>query len=132
MISFTMNLDPVAWERVDRGRYGQAYVPKKTAEYEECVGYYGRKIHKGEPLKGPLKVTLNFVLVRPKRPKFELPAVRPDLDNYVKAVTDGLNKIIWNDDAQIVLLIASKIYDRKVRRGRVEVQIEELQDGDVL
>lgn len=36
--------------------------------------------------------------------------VKPDLDNLVKSILDGLNGIAWHDDAQIVQLNVSKSY----------------------
>lgn len=38
------------------------------------------------------------------------PVSRPDLDNYVKQVFDGLNGLLWEDDSQIVKLEATKVY----------------------
>ena len=34
---------------------------------------------------------------------------RPDIDNILKAI-DGLNGILWKDDAQIILAVVSKRY----------------------
>ncbi|MEK4522390.1 RusA family crossover junction endodeoxyribonuclease [Psychrobacillus sp. FSL W7-1493] len=35
---------------------------------------------------------------------------KPDVDNYVKGVEDGLNKTIWQDDSQLVKLTVQKFY----------------------
>ena len=38
------------------------------------------------------------------------PTGKPDLDNCIKLLMDGLNKLAWLDDAQVVRLTASKRY----------------------
>jgi Holliday junction resolvase RusA-like endonuclease len=38
------------------------------------------------------------------------PTSRPDIDNFAKAATDGMNGIVYVDDAQIVRLDAQKHY----------------------
>jgi len=38
------------------------------------------------------------------------PTGKPDLDNCIKLLMDGLNKIAWVDDAQVVRLTAGKRY----------------------
>ena len=38
------------------------------------------------------------------------PTGKPDLDNCIKLLMDGLNKLAWVDDSQVVRLIASKRY----------------------
>lgn len=48
-----------------------------------------------DPIEGPLNVTLYVRLQNPAKRRW-------DLDNVVKAVLDGCNKIVWKDDKQIV------------------------------
>jgi Holliday junction resolvase RusA-like endonuclease len=38
------------------------------------------------------------------------PTKKPDLDNLVKGIKDGLSKVIWRDDAQIVEMTVRKFY----------------------
>lgn len=40
------------------------------------------------------------------------PAVKPDVDNYVKTVLDALNGVAFRDDSQIVELSVRKVYAR--------------------
>lgn len=46
----------------------------------------------GWPLEfdGPVVVGVTFWLPRPKRPRFDVPAVKPDLDKLQRAIGDGL------------------------------------------
>lgn len=43
------------------------------------------------------------------------PTKKPDLDNLVKGIKDGMSKVIWNDDAQIVEMIVRKFYSENPR-----------------
>lgn len=38
------------------------------------------------------------------------PTGRPDIDNYIKAVFDGLNGVVFKDDSQVVYIGATKMY----------------------
>jgi Holliday junction resolvase RusA-like endonuclease len=38
------------------------------------------------------------------------PTKKPDLDNFLKAILDGMNGIAFTDDARVVALISSKRY----------------------
>jgi Holliday junction resolvase RusA-like endonuclease len=70
-------------------------------------------------MEGALHLHLDIGLTPPaswskkKRRRAEcgehFPSVRPDLDNYVKAVMDGM-ACCWGDDAQVVSLVACKRY----------------------
>ena len=48
---------------------------------------------------------------------------RYDLDNVAKSILDGMNKICYQDDEQVVLLVVSKekVDDEKEERAEVEV-----------
>ncbi len=38
------------------------------------------------------------------------PTGRPDIDNYIKAVFDGLNGVVFKDDSQVTFIGATKQY----------------------
>ena len=127
MIHLTLEIEPVAWGRVKRGAYGQAYVPAKTAHFKNAVALLIRKqIGPTTPRRGPLSLTARFVLKSPIKPKWFAPAVRPDLDNYLKALKDAANGLLWLDDAQVVEVHAKKLYDQSGGKPRIEIELREL------
>jgi len=78
------------------------------ATFKAMLAIAARQEHKGEPLTGPLRVDIDFVFPRTSDMIWKrkpMPRVwhskKPDRDNLDKAVLDGLNKILWRDDAQI-------------------------------
>jgi Holliday junction resolvase RusA-like endonuclease len=71
--------------------------------------------HAGEPLDGPLTVSLVFQIAPPKRPRWSLPAVKPDLDKLIRAALDSLSTTrhlrgVITDDARIISITATKTY----------------------
>ena len=106
-----------------RGSKVGAYDPQRSKSWKEIVRWSA--VEAGVPiLPGPLKVTLFFLLPRPKSlPKKVTEHTRkPDLDNLIKSVLDALKGIAFKDDAQIVSLRATKAYTIKV--FGVEVNLE--------
>lgn len=111
-------------EAVPKGRprmtkSGHAYTPRQTRDYEAWVRLCWR--HAGQPMSlQPLQIRLEFYLPIPKsfRKKQRelaldgilLPAKKPDIDNLVKAILDGLNGLAYRDDRQIVHLETCKVY----------------------
>lgn len=92
---------------------GFAYTPAKTKQAEHSLRMM--LFDKSPPkLEGPLCLELIFFLKPPKSLKKGViwNDKRPDIDNYVKALTDAANGILWDDDAQIAALHAYKRYDR--------------------
>jgi crossover junction endodeoxyribonuclease RusA len=89
------------------------------------------------PFDGPLKVNCYFYFPRPKshfgskggKPYLKPTAPtyhtgRPDTDNLIKFVADGLNGIFWCDDSLLCEVFAQKKYDE---RPRTIVQIVPIQ-----
>jgi Holliday junction resolvase RusA-like endonuclease len=65
-----------------------------------------------------VKVTIKAYFSHKKKTGWHVS--RPDIDNIVKAILDGLNGVVFADDASVAQLVASKEYGEE----RVEVQIE--------
>jgi Holliday junction resolvase RusA-like endonuclease len=94
-------------------------LPKKQRSYEnliklaaqEHMDKYGLSI-----MEGPLRLTLRAVYTIPSSwpPKRKAVAKwrtsRPDVDNLLKIVADGMNTIVYGDDAQIVEAVVQKVY----------------------
>ena len=113
--------EPVAKGRPRFTKQGRTYTPAKTKKYEDEV----RKVAKeamgsSEPLETPVSVFIHITLPIPqsyskKRSEdclsgFERPTKRPDIDNQIKSILDGMNEVVFKDDCQIVSLHAKKVY----------------------
>jgi crossover junction endodeoxyribonuclease RusA len=73
------------------------------------VGYKAKEAG-CKPIAGPISVTMNFRIKRPKSVKREYPTVPLDLDKLVRSVGDALTGIAYEDDSQIISLFATKRY----------------------
>lgn len=69
------------------------------------------KQHWSAYAEGPMDVKIVFMLKQPMRPKYAVPAVRPDVDKLTRSVLDSLTDAhIWNDDSQVVHMDVEKTY----------------------
>lgn len=110
-LDFSLNITPVAKGRPRFTREGRAYTPKKTKEFEKDLKRLLLEKVTRPYVEGlALSVTIEFMLPRPKTVKREYPIVKPDLDNYIKAVFDAMNGVVWHDDSQVVEVVARKEY----------------------
>jgi Holliday junction resolvase RusA-like endonuclease len=126
MIEIVFPFAPVAKGRPRMGR-GRVYTPEKTRRFEQDVKLWASKQWRAKPLTGPVKVKVWFYLPKPKKPKCAHPISRPDLDNYLKALLDALNGVLWADDSQCDDIHAIKCYDdSEANAGLIELFCEEL------
>lgn len=105
------------------------FTPGKTKTAEEqiasCV-FKHMAAGKLKPLGGVVVVELVFALPKPKSVKKRLhPTVKADIDNYCKLVFDSLNGIAWEDDAQIIQIVAQKTYATEGPTG-ITLRVKEL------
>lgn len=64
-----------------------------------------------QPYDGPLEVDVTFTFRRPQRPKYGLPAVKPDTDKLQRALGDAMTIAgLITDDARITTWHARKRY----------------------
>ena len=122
--------------RIARTKGGQqfvaVYTDSETRAYEKSLGWAGKAaMGAREPLSGPLAVAVEAIFSvppswsRPKRDRALAGILRPrgpiDIDNCAKIALDGLNGIIWEDDAQIAILNITKSYGEEPML-RVEIR----------
>lgn len=75
-----------------------------------------------EPVRGPVRVVFTFYLPKPKRPRFDVPAVRPDVDKLCRSAADSLTQSgIIEDDSRIVEMIARKAYADNLPGVRISI-----------
>jgi crossover junction endodeoxyribonuclease RusA len=93
---------------------GKAYMQESSIHlrpWRDSVIWACREDKKGYRADEPLSVTITFYMPRPKKPKWNRPAVKPDIDKLIRSTLDAL-KIGGRieDDCRVVELIASKCF----------------------
>ena len=133
---FTVYGEPVAKGRPrfsTRGKFPVAYTPEKTKTYESEVGMMAKvAMGASEALKGALEAFIYITFPIPpsyskKRTEAclndsEKHTKRPDLDNVVKAIIDGMSEIVFLNDSQITSIHATKVYGQV---AKVEVVVRQ-------
>lgn len=130
-IHLKLMLEPVAKGRPRVSRQGRVYTPAKTAAFERDIQLLTQHLN---PMGGALTLKACFVCKRPKSLRSaggeRVPKVtRPDIDNYLKALLDGLNGSVFEDDAQLVELAGSKFYAAKGEDPHIQVEVMAFEGG---
>lgn len=118
------------------GRVAVSDANPKAKSWQAQVASAAREAYRGELLRGPLQLVLEFFVPRPKghygsgrnagvvkASAAPYPIGRPDAKKLARGTTDALKGIVFFDDSQIVADIALKQYGEP---ARVEIQIREL------
>ena len=136
MVNFMVEGTPVPKGRprfARRGKFVSTYSPKTTVDYETKVSEAARlAMGSSEPLQTPVGAYIYITLPIPasyskKRIQAclsgeERPTKKSDIDNFCKAIFDGMNGIVFLDDSQVVSLHSTKVYGTV---GMVEVMVKE-------
>lgn len=112
--SFVVQGPPQPKQRARSGKGGRHYTPAATVRYESVVRAIGSlRKPPAWPMDGiyHLQVVAYFADRRPR-----------DIDNVVKAVSDALNRVAFDDDNQVVRVSAEKHVDPANPRTEVTVQ----------
>lgn len=137
MIRFTIPGNPFGKQRPKFGN-GRAYTPKATIEYEKQVALECMKAMKlADALMYEKDVPLSLEIIAyypiaeswTKKKKHQAiagllaPTTKPDGDNVLKVIMDGMEGVAMEDDKQIVRARIQKIYSQL---PRVDVELKEL------
>jgi len=107
---------PFAKQRPRYSKWG-AYTPKETVKFEDTVRSYGHENFK-EPMTGPVRVDV-LATFQPakswskKKTSDHLGCYhvqKPDGDNLIKAILDGLNRVAFRDDSQVAEQFVRKVW----------------------
>lgn len=125
--TFDLPWEPVAWKR-PRARVfgGRAHMFTDRGQRNDIAAIRYLLSEKGARIyqaRLPLELRVEFRVKRPKSaPKRVVhPVTRPDVDQYAKAILDAATGILWEDDAQVVRLTATKVYDAS---GGASIRLE--------
>lgn len=114
---------------------GKAYTPTKTKYYEYLIKkffldkYPDHVVLQEEAIKLTIIAYLDIPKSTSKKKREKMirneirPTKKPDIDNIVKIILDGLNKLAYYDDTQVVELVVSKFY---AEEPKVYVKIEKI------
>jgi Holliday junction resolvase RusA-like endonuclease len=113
------------------GDHARMFTPAKTAAYEGLIAHAARIAMAGHP---PLEVAAGCNIFidcqvpaswSSKKQRMALagevlPTAKPDADNVVKAVFDGMNGVVWRDD---VLCVDVRVRKRFAATPCVRVEV---------
>ena len=126
MLYIHLPTNPVPASRPRVTRWGAYYGKRHTACRSKTKALLaemrGNETLPFELLSGRLVVWVVFQVERPKTSKLVTP--RGDIDNYAKLVFDCCTKYVWEDDAQIDIMSARKVW--ATTTGRTDLWVKEL------
>ncbi len=125
-----MNLEFTVWGVAQPKGSAKAFIPKgwsraivtsdnpKNKGWQQLVAEAAGRARDAvgaELLEGPVRLLVSFYLPRPQSlPKKVVHHLKkPDLDKLLRSVKDGLTRVAWKDDSQVVDVKAVKRYADK-------------------
>ena len=131
MIAFCVPGPPQGKGRPRIGKiagHARMFTPSKTVAYEGLIALAAEIAADvaglDAPMAGPVALELDIVHTMPaswskkRRAESLVPIGKPDVDNVIKAVGDGCNGILWQDDKQIASIVARRVWGE-----RAELQV---------
>jgi Holliday junction resolvase RusA-like endonuclease len=114
------------------GGFVRTYTDRATASYENLVALEYERAG-GKLTDKPICMTVTAVYPIPKGVSKKmreamlayevLPRIKPDIDNVLKAILDGLDGVAYHDDTQVQHLTAARVYGAE---PRVQVILREM------
>jgi Holliday junction resolvase RusA-like endonuclease len=123
MPEWVFPISPVAASRPRVSRHGAYFAGPYKAWREEIIDIIDFVLGPDfKPFDQPIKVDVELFIRRPKTTKLAMP--RADIDNFLKAVFDSLNKKLWVDDTLIQTVYATKQWAEKGSEGSFIIGVD--------
>ena len=116
---FTIEGEPVSKARARFTKSGRSYTPDATRTAEAKVAWHFRAAAKAAPPDSANAFGVFGIF-------FSATRQRRDVDNMLKLLLDGLNKVAWADDTQVTEVSGRKELADEVEHARTEVVVYRL------
>lgn len=119
-LTITVRADPKGQGNHSISRAGVIYEATKGHHYwRDAVTLAARETMNAMQVNTgfhtPVSIKIAFSIAKPTRPKFPVPAVKPDLDKLTRSTLDALTAAgVWADDGLVCRLEAWKTYPNGV------------------
>lgn len=114
---------------------------KNSKSWQHAVRTAAAEAYQGPLLEGPIRLTVEFYRVRPKKHFYstkanfgqlrhdapQYPTSKPDCTKLLRGLEDALTQQVWRDDAQIVQQLVAKCWGE---RPCAIVRIEALSEAN--
>lgn len=104
------------------------YTPPKTASAEKSLAWAARAaMGPRSPSKAAIRLEITIFRAYPKSwtqrriDRSHFASGRPDCDNQAKLIGDALNKVVWDDDSQIVSLHVERVFTPLAAHAKIRV-----------
>ncbi|NOG26586.1 RusA family crossover junction endodeoxyribonuclease [Lysinibacillus fusiformis] len=128
VLTFEIPGDVQAQQRPKFSRFGKGVSvrdPKESKDYKSFVRLVASQVAPDELITEEIRLSIIVYRKIPKsfsKKKHQQavdgdlrPTTKPDIDNLVKGIKDGLSKVLWHDDSHVTELIARKLYSDNPR-----------------
>lgn len=95
-----------------RGRGNSFYMIQKAHDLKENYQWQIKSQYKKKPIKEQLSIKISLYFGNKRS---------HDWDNYHKIAMDACNKLLWEDDSQVMVAIVSKHYEKN--NPRIEITL---------
>lgn len=120
--SFIVPGAPVGKERPRKGKHG-FYTPKRTQDYESLIAWHASAALLNKKINDPsqpwLMDQVYSVEIKISRENVKK---KPDIDNVLKSILDGMNKIVYHDDKQVWKVYIEYIDPSNINQVAIWVQ----------
>jgi len=111
---FEIPLAPAPKERPRLAKNGKVFTPKKTKVAEHGIRSFLRR-HNVKKIEGAVEIKCSFIFKRPTTVNRKDHTIRPDIDNLLKLLLDGIQDKFgaFEDDKVVTRIIADKQYGER-------------------